>query len=427
MNQIFIIIRREYVTRVRTKAFILTSILMPVFFSLIMFLPGYFAEQNDEDTSRIGLVDHTGWMSEVLVQNKLVLTPLPASTFDQIRSMINKKKVDGVVEITGEKERPISVRYYYNKRTSSSLIKKLEAITEKAMLNKKLTDYGVKNPAQLLAQVKQNAQVDTVKVQNPTDKSDNDVIRYIVAVTLGLFIYMLIFLFSSQVMQGVLEEKTNRIAEVIITTVSPIKFMIGKIVGIALLGITQIGIWIVLGCGLLFYLSVGMHLTPGGFSEFLSQGAIHILVQIGLLKIIIGFVLLFICGYLLYSSIFAVVGVTVNHHDEMQQMSMLVGLPLIIAIIVLTVDTVNNPDSTLSFWLSMIPFTSPVVMMGRLAFGAPTGELIISIAILLVTMIGMMWLAGKIYRGMILYTGKKVGVKDAIEWLQRSLTSKKNE
>jgi ABC-2 type transport system permease protein len=111
----------------------------------------------------------------------------------------------------------------------------------------------------------------------------------------------------------------------------------------------------------------------------------------------------------------------------MQQMSMLVGLPLIIAIIVLTVDTVNNPDSTLSFWLSMIPFTSPVVMMGRLAFGAPTGELIISIAILLITMIGMMWLAGKIYRGMILYTGKKVGVKDAIEWLQRSLTSKKNE
>jgi len=144
-------------------------------------------------------------------------------------------------------------------------------------------------------------------------------------------------------------------------------------------------------------------------------------------RLLTGVIGLFICGYLLYSSIFAVVGVTVNHHDEMQQMSMLVGLPLIIAIIVLTVDTVNNPDSTLSFWLSMIPFTSPVVMMGRLAFGAPTGELIISIVILLVTMIGMMWLAGKIYRGMILYTGKKVGVKDAIEWLQRSLTSKKNE
>ena len=417
MNQILTIIKREYITRVRTKAFIITSILIPVFFSLMIFLPGYLADKSEKNTDKISLIDNTGWLNTALVQSGLRLKNLKTASPVQNKSYAGNDSVDGIIIADTRSDGSLAVQYYYKDQPSSSLTNRIEAVSEQALMGKLLFSSGVKNPAQMLMKIKQESHVSTIKMLNPGEDQQMSTVRFIVSLIGGLFIYMLIFLFGSQVMQGVLEEKTNRISEVIITSVSPVNFMMGKIIGIALLGLTQIAIWIVLG-GSLLSLSACFNVLPGGISAFLNHGILQSLMQIGLAKIIICFVALFIGGYLLYSSLFAVIGVIVNHQEETQQLTMIVALPLLIALMTMLSDTIMHPDDALSVALSFIPFTSPIVMMGRLAYGVDWWQTIVSLILLVATLIVVMWLTGKIYRTMILYTGTKPGIKDIIRSLK---------
>jgi ABC-2 type transport system permease protein len=242
---------------------------------------------------------------------------------------------------------------------------------------------------------------------------------------LGATIYMLILLFSSQVMRGVQEEKSSRIVEIIITSVSPVKFMSGKIIGIALLGLTQIVCWVALMYSFSVFLSffsdvsasgttnnfLNRHISPEDVEQILNN-----MNQINFNTIIPAFLFFFIAGYLLYSSVFAAIAATANHSDDIQRITMIVTLPLIMAILVLT-NTVNSPDSSISYWFSIIPFTSPIVMMGRIVYGAHIQDILLSVGLLVVTVAFIMWLSGKIYKIAILYTGKKITGKEILSWI----------
>jgi ABC-2 type transport system permease protein len=224
-------------------------------------------------------------------------------------------------------------------------------------------------------------------------------------------------------MRGVLEEKSNRIVELIITSISPVKFIAGKIIGIALLGLTQIVCWLVIMYGFTLFLSTGSDMaSTGGFmNQRINPDDVNqILNNLNLIDfnvIIPAFFFFFIGGYLLYSSLFAAIAATANHSDEIQQVTMIVTLPLILSVIVLS-NTINSPDSALSYWFSIIPFTSPVVMMGRIVYGAPIGDIILSMFLLTITVAGIIGLSGKIYKTAILYTGKKVTMKEIFFWIK---------
>jgi ABC-2 type transport system permease protein len=237
----------------------------------------------------------------------------------------------------------------------------------------------------------------------------NNQFQHFLCMALGTGIYLCIFLFSSQVMRGVLEEKSNRIVELIITSISPVRFMTGKIIGIALLGLTQIACWLLVMYGVTYCLS-GDSATGliGGFMD-----------RIDFRVIIPAFLFFFIGGYLLYSSVFAAIAAAANHNDDIQQVTLIVTIPLILSVIVLS-SAINTPDSSLVYWFSIIPFTSPVVMMGRMAYGVPFQDVLLSILLLAATVVLMIWISGKVYRMAILYTGKKVSMKEIISWISNA-------
>jgi ABC-2 type transport system permease protein len=276
---------------------------------------------------------------------------------------------------------------------------------------------------EIIRSAKSSISIENIKVGAEKTETAGNSFQRPLCMALGLTVYLFIFLFASQVMRGVLEEKSNRIVELIITSISPVKFMAGKIIGIALLGLTQIICWLIIMYGVALFMSHGSDVTSidGFMNQRISQEDINQILnnlnQIDFNIIIPMFVFYFIGGYLLYSSIFASIAATVNHGDDIQQVTTLVTIPLIISVFVLA-NTVNSPDSSLTYWFSMIPFTSPVVMMGRMVYGVPILDILLSMGLLLATVILIIWLSGKVYQTAILYTGKKVTMKEIIAWIK---------
>jgi ABC-2 type transport system permease protein len=256
----------------------------------------------------------------------------------------------------------------------------------------------------------------------------------------GFLIYIFIFFFGAQVMRGVIEEKTSRVIEVIITSVKPFQLMMGKIVGIALVGLTQFLAWIVLTIIIYQFsmMSFGnpqemintdqVTMAPGMMATELqdtqqisaSPAIVDAINSIDLsfyFYLLGTFIIYFIFGYLLYAALFAAIGSAVDSETDTQQFMLPVTLPLVLSIIIL-VQAITNPEGQLVFWFSMIPFTSPVVMMARIPFNPPVAEIILSMGILVLTFLAMTWLAGKIYRTGILMYGKKVNYRELIKWLR---------
>lgn len=230
-------------------------------------------------------------------------------------------------------------------------------------------------------------------------------------------------------MRGVLEEKSNRIVELVITSISPVKFMSGKIIGIALLGITQMICWIIVILGLIQILSFLPGATSTGFisQKIAPEDIEQIITNLSLIDfgtIVPLFLFYFLGGYLLYSSMFAALAATANHNDDIQQVTMIVTLPLTLSVVILS-NTVNSPDSVLSYWCSIIPFTSPVIMMGRVVYGVATQDIILSMFILLCTLIFTVWLSGKIYKNTILYNGKKMKLYQLLIVIKNNIINRK--
>ena len=293
----------------------------------------------------------------------------------------------------------------------------------------------------ILAAVKTRISITNIKITDDGhEERDNMTLKMVLSYLMGFLLYITIFMSGNAVMRGVIEEKTNRIVEVIVSSVKPMQLMLGKIIGVSLVTLTQFALWIVLTIGL--YSAVAPLLMPDTAkmeqtSQLITSGGSQIAqsetssnVEIDDIKnifstfdsinfgvILLTFLFFFLCGYFLYSAMFAAIGAMVDNESDTQQFMLPVSLPLIIALIALT-GTMSNPDSTLNFWLSIIPFTSPVTMLARIPYGVPYSELFLSAVLLIVTFVAVTWVASKIYRTGILMYGKKATLKEIWRWIR---------
>jgi len=445
MNKTFIIIRREYLTRVRKTSFIVMTLLGPVLFAAICVLPIWFATMEDEDIKQIAVMDSSQlFILKIPETAKIKFTYVAESSrtkLEEFKSNLSKTEFFGILYIPDYISYvPRGVEFYSYKQPSVNLTSHISKSIEKEIEAEKLKAHQIENIDEILKSVKTNIDIRTFKLsESGVEKESHSILSMLVAYIAALMIYMFIFLFGSQVMRGVIEEKTNRIVEVIISSVKPFQLMMGKVVGVAMVGLTQFVAWIALT--LILVVAAQAIFLPNLNKEALQQAdnvqmigsmagdqlqrsvstekAVEIFnmvqsINFGIL--IFCFVFFFIGGYLLYGSMFAAIGSAVDSETDTQQFMLPITIPMILAIMVM-VNAMQNPDGALAFWFSIIPLTSPVVMMARIPFGVPYNELALSMVLLILTFLGTIWLSAKIYRTGILIYGKKITWSELWKWL----------
>lgn len=447
MNKIFLILQREFMTRVRKKSFIIMTLLTPIFFAAIMVLPSYFATMEDTELKNIAVIDNTGKYSAAIPQTEYLAFSFIANTpVDQVKNSLEESGYYALLTIdsTAEDMMP-RLTIYSPKQPSIDVISHIENSLEKEIETRKLQSYNIANLDKILADVKTEVKLRSIKVtKSGEEKESNTLITMGIAYLLSFLMYMMVLMMGNQIMQGVIEEKNNRVVEVIISSVKPIHLMMGKILGLAAVSLVQIFIWIILTLGLS---TVGINIITEknhianvaqvqGASQnvMVEQGADQANMSsnvapgegenfISALKgqnyslIIGGFIFYFIAGFLLYAAMFAAIGSAVENISDTQQLVMPITLPLILALVVM-ISGIKSPDGSLAFWFSIIPFTSPIVMLTRLPFGVPTWQLALSASLLVITFVVITWLAAKIYRVGILMYGKKYSWKEMWKWIR---------
>ena len=439
MNNLSIILKREYLTRVKKRSFIILTFLGPILFAALMIAPSLLMIKSEKMESKkaIAVLDETSWF-EGKFENTDVNTFVyydENENIDSLKKLVFEGIYDAILYIPMTSLNiPVNAKLYSNKQIPMTLSSHIRNSMKQEVEHQKLLASGI--DPKIVKSVQTNINVATIRMDSENEeKTSYAELEYIIGLLLAAVIYFVIFIFSSQVMRGVIEEKTNRIIEVIISSVKPFELMMGKILGIAMVGLTQFALWVVLTLAIYFVASgiiLGPEiLSPSGtvMTEQIEQltemsksqdvmlEAVNMIQSINFSAILWSFLIYFIFGFLLFAAVFAAIGSMVDNETDSQQFSTVVALPLMISIICAP-TLVNNPDSSLGLWLSMIPFTSPVAMMIRIPFGVPYLQVGISLSILIITFVGITWLAAKIYRTGILMYGKKPSWKEIWKWLR---------
>jgi len=467
MKIIPLIVKREYLTRIRKKSFIIMSVLGPLIFAAYVLIPMYFARMEDKEEKTVVVIDESSLFTTYSQEGATSVIP--------DKEYLNFKIIEGVpletYKIGFEASGYYAILYipanllasesaliYSNKQVNLSVSEYIRRQMEKEIEHLKLAANDIHDIERILAEVETSVNLRSIKwtKDGDTEETHTGVVMGVGYMS-GLLIFFFIFFFGQQVMRGVIEEKVSRIIEVIVSSVKPFQLMMGKIVGVGLTGLTQFLIWIIFSTLLITGLKAaffpelnanpteqamqmaqqqaqqeagqdlfgeGSMPVPSDSSSVLTEEnmdeAMEIFASLGHLdfvQILLAFMFYFVFGYLLYAAMFAVVGSAVDNETDTQQLIFPVILPLILGIYVM-ISAINNPDSALPFWFSMIPFTSPVVMMVRIPFGVPLWQILVSGSLLVGTFVGMTWVAGKIYRTGILMYGKKNSYKEIWKWLR---------
>jgi ABC-2 type transport system permease protein len=442
MNKILIIIKREYLTRVRNKTFLLSTFLLPIVMLLFVFGSAYLGAKSLKQ-HKIAVKDETG-----LYKNKMDSSKAAAFAYPINISLGNYKKegYDGILVIySANQSLPDSARLYSEKElglaTDDAVKKQLQKINEERLLLEKGVSRSIIDSIHALSEKEETLNFRSYRVKGAELKEGNKKLASIIGFISGLIIYITLFIYGASVMRGVMEEKTNRIAEVMVSSVKPFQLMLGKIIGIAAVGLTQLLLWIVLILLLMqllqFFVTPEMLQNiqqanqgiPGAGSQTNSatsviKGMTGIDIStINWVMVIAMFLFYFLGGYLFYAALFAAVGSVVNEDPQEAQSLMLpITMPIIFGFIMLT-STIENPSGPLAFWGSIIPFTSPIVMMARVAGGVPESvpywQLALSMLLLIGGFLFTTWLSAKIYRTGILMYGKKATWKEMLKWAFR--------
>ena len=454
MNKISVIIKREYVTRVRKKSFIIMTILAPVLMAAIIILPTALMMNQDGDFKKIAVVEDKSDLFKGVIKNTkdAEFIYLENTKIEDLKSSFEAAGYYGVLYISPELvNTPNAIELISKKQPPIGLLQHIENSLEKEIERQKLLAFKIENLDEIMKSIDTNVTVQTINIDSSgVAKKTSTGIAMALAYILGFLMYMLVFIFGAQVMRGVIEEKTSRVVEVIISSVKPVQLMMGKIVGIALVGLTQFLIWIVLTISIAGVLkstmlsdinlseisqSVPQNMMTSGDNQATATDAVtQSPVSPQLLEfskmfdsamnqpwllIIVSFIFYFVTGYLLYASVFAAIGSAVDNETETQQFMLPVTIPIILALMV-AMGTMQNPESSISFWFSMIPLTSPIVMMARIPFGVPYWQIGVSMLLMLVTFGAFVWMAAKVYRTGILMYGKKTSWKEMWKWLRYS-------
>ena len=440
MNKILLIIKREYLSRVRKKSFIIMTILGPVLMAGLILAPILLMDSSDDEKKEIWVCDENNLFEPQFkdvdgtdyqfFKNDLIEVKERFSTSDGY-ALVHIPKFDNQNIDMLES----SVKVYVHKPMSLSNQNQISNNIESVIESIKLKEEGLTRD--IIDRTRSNVNLNTIILgESGSEKTGSTEVSMGISMFGGFLIYIFIFLYGAMVMRGVMEEKTSRIVEIIISSVKPTQLMMGKIIGIALVGFTQFALWV----SLTFVISSvattllvnpadinpadmangsemliqEAEMNQGGFASVFEQ-----LESINITFLLVMFLFYFIGGYLMYGSLFAAVGSAVDSETDSQQFMLPITLPLIFSFIALQ-TILENPDSSLAFWCSIIPFTSPIVMMGRLPFDPPLWEIGLSMVLLIFGFIFTSWLAGRIYRVGILMYGQKVNYKILWKWIKQS-------
>lgn len=443
MNKLLLIIQREYFSRVKKKSFILMTILGPLLMAGVLIVPVWLA-MRDKTDHQVLVLDHSGLFVEKLINTSQIKFTYGAESIASAKLKLKDGPFDLIMEIKGdalndEKTTPV---LYYKKQPGIS--------TEQYITNQMeniLFDYRLQGDSidiKKIDKARRQVQLLTLKVtENGSDEKTNTEVNMAIGFGCAIAIYFMIFLYGSQVMRGVIEEKSNRIVEVIISSVKPFQLMLGKIIGVALVGLTQFILWIILT--LILQTAITTFLFKNEIADKVKQNSqiekvmkndlsaginsmekvqtpneaialFNDLDKVNFGQIIICFAFFFLFGYLLYAALFAAIGSAVDNEADTQQFILPVTIPLILSFIIAQ-SIIKDPDSSMAQFFSIFPLTSPIVMMVRLPFGVPMWELLLSMFMLIIGFLFFTWLAGKIYRTGILMYGKKTTWKELGKWL----------
>ncbi|GHU65241.1 ABC transporter permease [Bacteroidia bacterium] len=412
MNKIKIIIQREYLARVRKKSFIILTLLMPLLFAGLIFGTYLLSSVSDEKAKVVVVIDQTGEYFSVLRSNSQYIFVQAKEGSEDFRKNPDESAYAYLV-ISGDLlENADAIVLYSHKQLTAEIGNLISSQLNNYLSEKKLASYNIPDLKKIIDESKIKINLKTLKVETSgKEQQISAEFASAVGMIFTMLIYMFIFAYGGMVMQGVVEEKSNRIVEIIISSVKPFDLMIGKLVGIGLVGLTQFGIWAALFIGFAFSGS----LLTNGSDTFLQISNLFGSINIG--QICFYFVLFFIGGFMLYASLFAAIGAMVNSQEDTQQYMMPITVLVLFAMYA-GFFSANNPDGPLAFWTSIIPFTSPIVMMIRIPFGVPWWQLLLSISLLTITVILITKLAAKIYRIGILMHGKKPTYSEIVKWLK---------
>ncbi|WP_295911466.1 ABC transporter permease [uncultured Alistipes sp.] len=437
MSQVGIIIGREFNERVRKKSFIITTLLMPLLVIGLMAAPALIMQFSRGDEKHIAVIDESGLVAPQLQSgDELVFEATDLSTEAARKELTDKF---GVLYIGSDiLTNPNNVKLYVNSSSSMTVENNITGQIEDIIETEKLKSYNIENLSQILQEVKTKVGMQTFRNDESQEEeahAKSSVIATGVGFVLGMILYMFLLIYGSMVMQSVIEEKNSRVLEVMVSSVRPFDLMLGKILGVASVAVVQVLIWGVLICGI--GALVMPHLMPADVmasAQAMQQGipdaaasvdmnpemlqAVAAMTDFGYVVQIFVYLLLFVFGgYLLYSAMFAAVGSAVDSIQDAQQLQTPITIPIILALLVM-MTIMNDPNSQVAFWFSMIPFTSPVVMMARIPYGIPVWEVILSLVILYASFTAMVWLAAKIYRVGIFMYGKKPSFKELYKWIR---------
>ena len=447
LNTTGIIISREYLNKVKKKSFLLTTFLVPILFAALCLLPTLIMMGTKEESKNIAVVDRSGIVAPFLESGETATyTVLEDADPEALKTSLKAEGYDAMLLVGALDPEALTVTadVYSTKPLGVDLSENMASRVNEAVESYRIEHSGVDNLKQLMKDVKSNVKLKAYTVdEEGKEKISESGVYMVVSMILGMVIYMFITLFGGMVMSSVIEEKSSRVVEVLVSSVKATELMFGKIIGVALVALTQFLLWIVLTGAIIGIVgavagdSLLGDASPAGLVQTMGVGAdqaeavteavsdsgglgvvLSTLGNMPIGKIIICFVIFFIFGYMLYASLFAAIGSAVENEGDSNQLQIPLTVPLLLGFFI-AIYAFKAPDSALVFWGSMIPFTSPIVMLARLPFGVPFWEIALSVALLIVTVVLCAWASAKIYKVGILMFGKKSTWKDLWNWFKQ--------
>ncbi|MBP3455444.1 MAG: ABC transporter permease [Alistipes sp.] len=426
MNKTMLIVMREFSERVRKKSFIITTLLMPLLMIGLMLAPSLIMLYGKGSAKRVVVVDRSGLVAGALTSgDELLFETLEGmSVAEACTTYDDESDIFAILAIDDDvMTNPRAVKLITNSSSSITIEEAITSQIENIVEREKLKAYDIEDLDRIMAEVDTHIDLETVKNNGTGDldsmESTSSGVNYILGLVLGMLLYMIIIIYGQMVMTSVIEEKNSRVIDVMVSSCSPFQIMMGKIAGVALVAVTQIAIWALLIIGASKFVVPAVFPTEvAATSTGMMSAMIGTFSDAGYITMLFGYMLLFILGgFLFYASMFAASGSSVDSVQDAQQFNTIIMLPIILGIIVM-MQVFNDPNSDMVFWFSIIPFTSPVVMMARIPFDIPAWEVILSLVILYASFVATVWIAAKIYRVGIFMHGKKPSFKELWQWIK---------
>lgn len=430
MNKILIIIQREFLKRVRTKGFIILTITMPFIMAALVFVPLWLSSIENDEQQKVAVIDPTGVYAKALKASKSFAFSAQPVITEKMRS--EDSPYDAVVAISGDLVKNNGkVTIYSHKEIPGNMLDYIQSKLNETVQKQKLEATGIAGLDKIIDDVQRDVNMKTVKWSKEGDEQASS--TYVAIIVGGIFtllIYIFVITYGGMVMQSVIEEKTNRIMELLVSSVKPFQLMMGKIIGVMLVGIAQMALWGVILSIIMTVASVGFGVSqaqsiaagqpmpsPTMNMSQDTQELLTAIVNLPYAEIGLMFIIMFVGGYLLYSSFFAATGASINEQEDANQFVVPITMITLFGLYA-AMYSIENTDGPLAFWASLFPLTSPIVMMIRIPFGVPLWQELLSIALLYASAFLMIWIGGKIYRVGILMYGKKPSIKEIIKWMR---------